>query len=72
MADAAKGILRVVDVSYHNISQKSFHLDFVLSDQILMDEVSGGTTIHKSFHFDATIPPTPLEFNWQGNWFNEW
>ena len=67
MADAAKGIFCVIDVTHYDIPWKSFHWDFVLFDQVLMDEVSGGTTIHKSFHFDATIPPTHLEFNWQGN-----
>ena len=64
VANTAKGVFRVVNVSYHNISWESFHWYSMSFDEVLVDEVGSGTTIHKCFGFNATVPPTSSEFNW--------
>ena len=64
VADTAKRVFCVIDVSYHNILWESFHWYPVSFDKVLVDEVGSGSTIHKCFGFNATVPPTSLEFNW--------
>ena len=64
VVNTAKGVFCVVDVSYHDISQKSFHRYSVPFNEVLVDEVGSGTTIHKRFGFNATVPPTSSKFNW--------
>jgi len=64
VANTAKGVFCVVNISHHDILWKSFHWYLVSFDKILVDEVGSGTTIHKRFGFNATVPPTSLEFNW--------
>ena len=64
VVNTAKGLFRVVNVSYHDISWKLFHRYLMSFDKVLVDEVGSGTTIHKHFSFNATVPPTSSEFNW--------
>ena len=64
VANTAKGVFRVINVSYHDISGKSFHWYSMPFDEVLVDKVGGGTTIHECFGFNATVPPTSSEFNW--------
>ena len=64
VVNTAKGVFCVIDVSYHDISRESFHWYTMPFDKVLVDKVGGGTTIHKCFGFNATVPPTSLEFNW--------
>ena len=64
MANTAKVVLCVVDVSYHNVSWKSFHWYSMPFDKVLVDEIGSSTTIHKCFGFNTMVPHTSSEFNW--------
>ena len=64
VANTVKGVFRVINVAYHNVSWESFHRYPMSFDEVLVDEVGSGTTIHKCFGFNATVPPTSLESNW--------
>ena len=64
VANTAKGVFCVIDVPYHNVLWKLFHQYSMSLDKVLVDEVGSGTTIHKCFGFNATVPPTSSEFNW--------
>jgi len=64
VVNTAKGVFCVVDILYHDILWKLLHWYLVSFDKVLVDEVGSGTTIHKCFGFNATVPPASSKFNW--------